>query len=189
MHYDILYYIILFYIIFTVLCYFIYNYELWYSDLPFRKSLVVCCFCVTSTDVLQHIHIIYTVLCFRFGPRFPPASEIYSADIREIARQAVRELGLERYLKEGVYAMNVGPSFESIAECKMLMTLGADAIGRNCHSKHLRAESCSLEFPLYCGLPNLSKIKCCKSIVPQCSFYAVRWKIRSHQIFIAWKLS
>lgn len=32
-------------------------------------------------------------------------------------------------MKEGVYAMNVGPSFESVAECRMLMTWGADVIG------------------------------------------------------------
>ena len=78
---------------------------------------------------------------FRFGPRFPASSDIYTAEIRMLARQAAKELGLDAYLKEGVYAMNGGPSFESIAECKMLATVGVDAVGKN--RLHFFMSSCT----------------------------------------------
>ena len=67
---------------------------------------------------------------WRFGPRFPAMSEIYTHKLRDLARQAGKELDLTKYLKEGVYAMNGGPSFETVAECKMLQAVGADVVGK-----------------------------------------------------------
>ena len=57
-------------------------------------------------------------------------SEIYTHKLRDLARQAGKELDLTKYLKEGVYAMNGGPSFETVAECKMLQAVGADVVGK-----------------------------------------------------------
>ena len=67
---------------------------------------------------------------WRCGPRFPAKSEIYTHKLRDLARQAGKELDLTKYLKEGVYAMNGGPSFETVAECKMLQAVGADVVGK-----------------------------------------------------------
>lgn len=36
---------------------------------------------------------------------------------------------MERHLRKGVYAMVVGPTYETIAEARALKLLGADAIG------------------------------------------------------------
>ena len=53
-----------------------------------------------------------------------------------MAKDAAKELGLEEHVKEGVYAMNGGPSYESVAECKMLKALGADVVGEYVNVPH-----------------------------------------------------
>ncbi|KAG7273037.1 hypothetical protein CRUP_007193 [Coryphaenoides rupestris] len=63
----------------------------------------------------------------RFGVRFPSMSDAYDRKLRQLAQQIGAELGFSDFLKEGVYAVLGGPSFETIAECRMLHTLGADA--------------------------------------------------------------
>ncbi|MDR7072615.1 purine-nucleoside phosphorylase [Fictibacillus barbaricus] len=62
-----------------------------------------------------------------FGVRFPDMSEAYTSSLQEVARSVAKELGLT--LKEGVYAGNTGPSYETPAEVRMLRVLGADAVG------------------------------------------------------------
>ncbi|MBU1143431.1 MAG: purine-nucleoside phosphorylase [Firmicutes bacterium] len=62
-----------------------------------------------------------------FGPRFPDASEIYTKNLREVAKNAANELDIK--LQEGVYAWWTGPSYETPAEIKMIRILGGDAIG------------------------------------------------------------
>ena len=63
----------------------------------------------------------------RFGPRFPDMTEVYSARLREIARQEAEHLGITLF--PGVYACLPGPSYETPAEILMLRTLGADVVG------------------------------------------------------------
>ena len=63
----------------------------------------------------------------RIGPRFPDMSKAYDPALRELAKAAVRDLGIG--LHEGVYAWFLGPSFETPAEIRMARTLGADAVG------------------------------------------------------------
>ncbi len=61
------------------------------------------------------------------GPRFPDMTDAYTPELQELARNAARNLGLN--LREGVYAWNLGPSYETPAEVRMAATLGADAVG------------------------------------------------------------
>jgi len=63
----------------------------------------------------------------RLGPRFPDMSKAYSDRLMKIARQKGSDLGIS--LREGVYAMMPGPSYETPAEINMLRILGADAVG------------------------------------------------------------
>jgi purine-nucleoside phosphorylase len=63
----------------------------------------------------------------RLGPRFPDMSEAYSVAFRGLAHEAAREVGLS--LKEGVYCVLSGPSYETPAEVRMLASCGADAVG------------------------------------------------------------
>ena len=61
------------------------------------------------------------------GPRFPDMSDAYSAELRALARETGREVGVE--LREGVYAAMLGPSYETPAEIRFLRTIGADLVG------------------------------------------------------------
>lgn len=62
-----------------------------------------------------------------FGERFPDMSEAYNKNLINLAKVASKKLGIE--LKEGVYTMFTGPSYETPAEIKMTRALGGDAVG------------------------------------------------------------
>lgn len=62
-----------------------------------------------------------------WGPQFPDMSAAYDPQLRQAAREAAAELGLD--LTEGVYAAVAGPSYETPAEVQMLRGLGADVVG------------------------------------------------------------
>lgn len=61
------------------------------------------------------------------GPRFVPMIDALDAALREKAKAAAARAGVD--LREGVYVMLSGPSYETRAELRMLRTLGADAVG------------------------------------------------------------
>jgi purine-nucleoside phosphorylase len=61
------------------------------------------------------------------GPRFVDMSRAYDKELRKIALEVGRELGFE--LRQGVYVMVGGPTFETPAEIRFLRFMGADAVG------------------------------------------------------------
>lgn len=61
------------------------------------------------------------------GPRFPAMADALDAELRRRARTAAERAGVP--LREGVYVMLSGPSYETRAELRMLRVLGADAVG------------------------------------------------------------
>jgi purine-nucleoside phosphorylase len=63
----------------------------------------------------------------RFGPRFPPMTDAYDPDLRSAALSAADRSGVA--LRQGVYVMLSGPSYETRAEMRMLRSLGGDAVG------------------------------------------------------------
>jgi len=63
----------------------------------------------------------------RFGPRFPPLIDAYDPSFRATALEAAERTGVG--LREGVYVMLSGPSYETRAELRMLRALGGDAVG------------------------------------------------------------
>ncbi len=63
----------------------------------------------------------------RFGPRFPALTDPFDAGLSDRAREAAERAGVA--LREGVYVMLPGPSYETRAELRMLRLLGADAVG------------------------------------------------------------
>ena len=63
----------------------------------------------------------------KLGTRFPDMSNIYDEHLRELAREAAKDLGVD--LKEGVYMQFMGPQYESPAEVQLAKKLGADAVG------------------------------------------------------------
>ena len=77
-----------------------------------------------------------------FGPRFPDASNIYTAELREAVREAAGDAGIP--LQEGVYMMFSGPSYETPAEIRMARVLGADAVGMSTVPEALVAAHCGM---------------------------------------------
>jgi purine-nucleoside phosphorylase len=61
------------------------------------------------------------------GPRFPSMTDAFDSGLRALARAAAKRAGVT--LREGIYLMLSGPSYETRAELRMLRTLGADAVG------------------------------------------------------------
>jgi purine-nucleoside phosphorylase len=59
--------------------------------------------------------------------RFVDLVGAYDAELRQSTRRVAERLELE--LREGVYAMVAGPSYETPAEANVLRALGADAVG------------------------------------------------------------
>lgn len=62
-----------------------------------------------------------------FGPRFPDMSDIYTRSLRRDLKERAAENGIP--LEEGVYAMYMGPNYETPAEIRMFRGMGADAVG------------------------------------------------------------
>jgi purine-nucleoside phosphorylase len=74
-----------------------------------------------------------------YPPRFVDLTDLYSARLRGLAREA------DPGLAEGVYAALPGPHYETPAEIQMLRTLGADLVGMSTAleaiaARHLGAE-------------------------------------------------
>lgn len=63
----------------------------------------------------------------RFGDRFPAMTDAYDPALRAEARASSERTGVA--LREGVYIMLAGPSFETRAEMRMLRGMGGDAVG------------------------------------------------------------
>jgi purine-nucleoside phosphorylase len=59
--------------------------------------------------------------------RWPDMNQAFDTDLRNLARRIALERRVE--LHEGVYAAVLGPSYETVAEVRMLQGFGADAVG------------------------------------------------------------
>ncbi|MBW4716162.1 purine-nucleoside phosphorylase [Saccharothrix sp. SC076] len=73
--------------------------------------------------VLISDHLNLTASSPLVGARFVDLTDLYSARLRDLARE------IDPSLEEGVYAGLPGPHFETPAEIRMLRTLGADLVG------------------------------------------------------------
>lgn len=61
------------------------------------------------------------------GERFPDMSYAYDREYIDIAKKSAESLGLD--IKEGVYFYNLGPTYETPAEVRMISALGGDSVG------------------------------------------------------------
>jgi purine-nucleoside phosphorylase len=80
----------------------------------------------------------------RFGTRFPFLNGAYNRKLRLLAWSVSRRLGLVRYIHEGVYLVQCGPSFETPAELRMIRTMGADVVGMSTAPEVIVARQCGL---------------------------------------------
>jgi purine-nucleoside phosphorylase len=63
----------------------------------------------------------------RFGPRFVNMSEPYSRKMIVKAKEIALDLNIE--VHDGIYLGLQGPTFETLAEYRMVKILGADCVG------------------------------------------------------------
>jgi len=64
--------------------------------------------------VLSLSHPLIGVNDSRFGPRFLPVNNLYSKDMRDLAKEVSKEIGVN--LKEGVYSAIGGPTYETVSD-------------------------------------------------------------------------
>lgn len=79
----------------------------------------------------------------RFGPRFVNMSEPYSRKMRTKAKEIAESLDIK--VEEGVYLGLQGPTFETLAEYKMVKALGCDCVGMSTVPEVIVARHMELE--------------------------------------------
>lgn len=89
-----------------------------------------------------------------FGVRFPDASSLYTPALRNLAREAAAELGIE--LREGVYFYCYGPQYETPAEVRAARILGGDAVGMSTAPEVIVAGHCSMQVLGFTLLSNMA---------------------------------
>jgi len=76
------------------------------------------------------------------GPRFPDQTNVYDRGLRALVRKAAEQAGIS--LREGVYMMFSGPTFESPAEIVLARTVGASAVGMSTVPEAIAAAHCGI---------------------------------------------
>lgn len=79
----------------------------------------------------------------RFGPRFVNMSQPYSIEMIAKAKAIAQELNIE--IHDGIYLGLQGPTFETLAEYKMVKILGADCVGMSTVPEVIVARHMELE--------------------------------------------
>ncbi len=79
----------------------------------------------------------------RFGPRFVNMSEPYSKKMIATAKEVAQINAIE--VKDGIYLGLQGPTFETLAEYKMVKILGADCVGMSTVPEVIVARHMDLE--------------------------------------------
>jgi purine-nucleoside phosphorylase len=89
--------------------------------------------------VLISDHLNLTATSPLVGPQFVDLTDLYSARLRDVARE------IDPSLEEGVYAGLPGPHFETPAEIRMLRTMGADLVGMSTVLEAIAARAAGIE--------------------------------------------
>ena len=77
-----------------------------------------------------------------FGPRFPDQTNVYDRTLRASVKETAGRIGVP--LREGVYMMFSGPTFESPAEIVFARTVGASAVGMSTVPEAIAAAHCGI---------------------------------------------
>lgn len=77
-----------------------------------------------------------------FGPRFPDMVDVFTPELRKIAKETAKELNIT--LHEGVYQYAQGPQFETPAEIRAYRVMGADIVGMSTAPEAIVAAHCKM---------------------------------------------
>lgn len=77
-----------------------------------------------------------------FGPRFQDLSNAYDLNLQNKTKSIATALNID--LKEGIYFMMSGPTYETPAEIRMIRTLGGDAVGMSTVPEVIVANHCNI---------------------------------------------
>jgi purine-nucleoside phosphorylase len=80
-----------------------------------------------------------------FGSRFFSMAGAYTPQLQLLLEGVAEELNYEAFVTKGVYACVSGPSFETPAECGMLISAGADAVGMSTAHEVIVAQHCGMK--------------------------------------------
>ncbi len=62
-----------------------------------------------------------------FGPRFPDMSQVYSKELLELCEEVANKINVK--VQKGVYCAISGPNYNTKAELRMLIKIGANTVG------------------------------------------------------------
>jgi len=79
------------------------------------------------------------------GPRFPPTSNAYAGELKDVAMKAAKEMGIDFVRPGGTYCFVSGPMYESKAECRFLRELGGDCVGMSTIPEVVTAHHCNMK--------------------------------------------
>ena len=88
------------------------------------------------------------------GPRFFDMSQAYEPHLQNALRAAAAAATI--HLHEGVYLMYPGPNFETPAEIRAFVALGADAVGMSTVPECLVARHCGMQVTAVSSITNLA---------------------------------
>lgn len=90
----------------------------------------------------------------RGGPNFLDSTRVYAPHLRALAHGAAASAGI--VLREGVYAMVGGPTYETPAEQRFLRALGADAVGMSTAPEALVAHQAGMHVLAFSSITNVA---------------------------------
>jgi inosine/guanosine/xanthosine phosphorylase family protein len=88
------------------------------------------------------------------GPRFFDMSRAYDPELRARLRRAAEAAGVA--VTSGIYLYTTGPNFETPAEVRMFVALGADAVGMSTVPECLAAVHCGMKVVALSVITNLA---------------------------------
>jgi len=91
------------------------------------------------------------------GPRFPDMSCVYDGELRALVLQVAQELGI--LMRQGVYVISSGPSFETPADLRFLRLIGADAVGMSTVPEATVAHHAGIRVVGISGISNVAQLE------------------------------
>ena len=125
-------------------------------------------FCVGDLMIIcDHINLMPNPLVGRnldaFGERFPDMTAAYDLELIARAEKIAKKAKIP--VRKGVYLGNTGPSYETPAEVRFYMAIGADAVGMSTVPEVLVARHCGLRVFGMSVITNVSNIDSASTVL------------------------